>query len=270
MMKSKFAVRVHRQCAAIALLIAVTGLFGCINADTLSTPSPSVTPLTPSPTIFFPTLISTSTITPVPTGSPTPDLAAGLGEVTFMDDFRIERGWIPAELSQGGVSLSDDRLTLAVRQSNSLFMAISPADPIQNAYLEVEVRPDLCSSNDEFGLAFRINENFEHYRFTLTCQGEARVVGVVEGSERVLITNTNSTAIFPGLFLSNRLGVRMDGDNFRFFINGEEVFSDRDLSLINGNVGLVVRARQSGQTTASFDNFMIRRLQQIPVSTATE
>ena len=62
----------------------------------------------------------------------------------------------------------------------------------------------------------------------------------------------------------------MEGDTFRFFINAEEVFSDRDLSLINGRVGLVVRARQSGQTTASFDNFSIRLVQQNPASTATE
>lgn len=270
MLKSKPKERFQRQRAAITLLAATMGLVGCISANIQSTPIPSVAPITPSPTIFFPTLIPTSTFTPVPTGSPTPDLFAGLGDLIYRDDFTIDRGWTSLELAQGGASLSDDRLTLSVRQSNSLFMAISPSDPIYNAYLEVEVRPDLCSSNDEFGLAFRVNENFEHYRFTLTCQGEARVVGVIEGVERVLIANTSSTAIFPGLFLSNRLGVLMQGDTFRFFINDDEVFSDRDLSLVNGNVGLVVRARQSGQTTASFDNFLIRMLQPSSVSTTTD
>jgi hypothetical protein len=270
MLKRKPWKWVQPQRAAITLLAVTMGLVGCNTADTQSTPIPSVAPITPSPTIFFPTLIPTSTITPVPTGSPTPDAFAGLGDLTFKDDFTIDRGWTIAELAQGGASLSDDRLTLSVRQSNSLFMAISPSDQIRNAYLEVEVRPDLCSSNDEFGLAFRVNENFEHYRFILTCEGEARVVGVIESVERVLITNTSSTAIFPGLFLSNRLGVLMQGDTFRFFINDEEVFSDRDLSLVNGNVGLVVRARQSGQTTVSFDNFSIRMLQPSPISTTTE
>jgi hypothetical protein len=62
----------------------------------------------------------------------------------------------------------------------------------------------------------------------------------------------------------------MDGNDFRFFINGQEVFFDRDLSLVSGHIGLVVRARQSGQTTASFDNFIIRMLQPKPTTTATD
>jgi hypothetical protein len=190
--------------------------------------------------------------------------------VIFSDDFSRELDWIAAELAPGGLSVSDDRLIMSVRQSNSLYMAISPTDPVTNAYLEVEVRPELCSTNDEFGLVFRVNEGFEHYRFTLTCQGEARVIGVIDGTERVLIPNSSSTAIFPGLYLSNRLGVLMENDQFRFFINGEEVFSDRDLSLTNGRVGLLVRARQSGQTTASFDDFTIRGLQPIPTSTTSD
>ena len=149
-------------------------------------------------------------------------------------------------------------------------MAISPTDPVPNAYIEVEVRPELCTANDEFGIAFRVNDGFEHYRFTLTCLGKARVVGVIDGVERVLIPSSSSTAIFPGLLLTNRLGVQMENDQFRFYINDEEVFNDRDLSLTSGRIGLLVRARQSGQTTASFDNFNVRILQPAPTSTPSD
>ena len=129
------------------------------------------------------------------------------------------------------------------------------------------MQPELCTNNDEFGLAFRISESFEHYRFTLNCQGEARVVGVVEGVERILVPNTTTTAIYPGLFLTNRLAVWMQGDQFRFYINGEEVFADRDPALSVGSVGLIVRARQSGQTTAAFEQFSVRSL--VPMSSST-
>ncbi|TFH37400.1 MAG: hypothetical protein E4G99_02640 [Anaerolineales bacterium] len=256
--------------AILVIFACALSLTGCIQLAPAPTPSPSAAPVTPTATVFFPTLIPSPTVTPIPTGSPTPDLSANLGETIFVDNFSADLGWVPVELAPGGVSRSGDRLTLSVRQANSLFMAISPAEPIQNAYLEVEMRPELCLSNDEFGLVFRINQDFEHYRFTLTCQGEARVVGVIQGVERVLIPSTSSTAIFPGLFLSNRLGIWMEGDSFRFFINGEEIFSDRDPSLMNGHVGLVVRARQSGQTTASFDNFILRTLPSTPTSTRTD
>ncbi len=244
----------------IIFLCALPSLAGCLQIGTPSLPPPTPTPITPTPTVFFPTLIPTPTFTPIPTGSPTPDLTAGLGEVLFKDDFSQDLNWTMTALAPGGVTLRNERLTLSVRQANGLYMVLSPVDPIQNAYVEVEVRPEICSENDEYGIAFRINNNFDHYRFTLTCKGEARVVGVVEGSERILIPNTRATAIFPGLFLPNRLGILLLDDTFRFFINGEEVFSDRDTGLAEGRYGLVVRARQSGQMTASFDDFIVRTL----------
>jgi hypothetical protein len=255
---------------ALILITCAAGITACVQAGTLTTPSAPASPPAATPSVFFPTLIPSPTITFLPTQSATLAHSDGQGEVIFMDNFSIERGWIPAELAPGGMSRSSDGLTLSVRQANSLYMALSPTDPIQNALIEVDVRPALCSSNDEFGLVFRINENFEHYRFVLTCMGEARVVGVIGGVERVLVPSTGSTSIFPGVYLSNRLGVSMDGNDFRFFINGQEVFFDRDLSLVSGHIGLVVRARQSGQTTASFDNFIIRMLQPKPTTTATD
>lgn len=246
--------------------LAAFALSGCIQVDTTPTPTPSPLAATSTPTVFFPTLIPTPTFTPIPTGSPTPDLLAGLGDLVFIDDFSQDQDWTKTQLAPGGVSLVDERMTLSVRQANGLYMVLSPADPLENAYLQVDVRPELCSENDEFGLVYRVNDSFEHYRFTLTCDGQARVVGVIEGSERVLVPNSTSPAIFPGLFLTNRLGILITGDTFRFFINDEEVFSDRDLGLANGWFGLVVRARQSGQTTASFDNFILRALQPSPTS----
>jgi hypothetical protein len=246
--------------AVVYLVLLSVLASACIQVQVPSTPTPSPQPITPTPTVFFPTLIPSPTFTPIPTGSPTPDFSSGLGTVLFSDDFLVDRGWSTAELAQGGLGLSNGQLVLSVRQTNSLYLALSPVNSLRDGYIEVEVQPELCTNNDEFGLAFRISDSFEHYRFTLTCQGEARVVGVIEGAERVLVPSTTTPAIFPGLFLSNQLAVLMQGDQFSFFINGEQVFSDRDLALSMGGIGLVVRARQSGQTTAAFDQFIVRSL----------
>jgi hypothetical protein len=255
---------------ALYLIILTILISGCGVIEIPAEPPPSATSSTQTATVAFPTLLPTSTFTPIPTKSPAPALSFNPGSEIFSDDFSRELRWTPAELAPGGLSLSEERLFISVRQSNSLYMAISPADPVPNAYIEVDVRPELCTANDEFGIVFRVNEGFEHYRFTLTCMGEARVVGVIEGIERVLIASSPSTAIFPGPYLTNRLGVQMENDQFRFYINGEEVFSDRDLSLPKGRFGLLVRARQSGQTTASFDNFSVRILQPAPTSTPSD
>jgi hypothetical protein len=262
----------HRASYAIVIshLVLLSFLLSaCVQVQAPPTLTPSITPVTPTSTVFFPTLIPSPTFTPQPTGSPTPDLSSGLGIVIFRDDFHVDQGWSTAELAQGGMGLSNGQLVLSVRQPNSLYLALSPVNPLSDGYIEVDVQPELCTNNDEFGLAFRVSESFEHYRLTLNCQGEARVVGVVEGSERILVPNTTTTAIYPGLFLTNRLAVWMQGDQFRFYINGEQVFADRDTALSVGRVGLIVRARQSGQTTAAFDLFEVRSLVPLPSSTPT-
>lgn len=250
-----------------ALLILGLCLAGCVAVDIPAEPSATTSPVAPTATVAFPTLRPTSTYTPLPSGTSAPEPSPNPGNTIYSDDFSEELSWVPAELAAGGLSLSNGRLVISVRQTNGSYMAISPADPRPNAFVEVDARAELCSANDEFGLAFRVDEDFDHYRFTLTCQGEARVVGVVDGIERVLVPNTNSTSIFPGLLLNNRLSIQLEGDQFRFFINGEEVFNDRDTGLASGRFGLIVRARQSGQTTASFDNFTLRELQ--PGATTT-
>jgi hypothetical protein len=255
---------------ALYLLILTILISGCGVSEVPADPPPSATSSTQTATVAFPTLIPPSTLTPIPTESPAPALSFNPGSEIFSDDFSGELRWTPAEPGPGGLSLSEGRLFISVRQSNSLYMAISPADPLTNAYIEIEVRPELCTANDEFGIVFRANDVFDHYRFTLTCIGEARVVGVINGIERVLLPNSPSTAIFPGVYLTNRLGVQMENDQFRFYINGEEVFSDRDLGLPNGRFGLLVKARQSGQTTASFDNFSVRILQPAPTNTPSD
>lgn len=255
---------------ALLLYSLAFTMSGCVPFELPVQALPTATPQPPTATVAFPTLIPTSTFTPLPTGSPTPDLVSELGTIIFHDDFSNSMNWDAAELAPGGISFSEGRLIVSVRQTNGLYMAISPVDPLYNAYIEVDVRPELCSDNDEFGIGFRINDSFEHYRFVLTCEGEARVVGVVEGAERIIVPNSRSTTIFPGLFLSNRLGVLMQNDQFSFFVNGEELFSDRDLALSAGRVGLLVRARLSGQTTASFDNFTVQLLQPTATTTATD
>ena len=254
----------------LILVASSIGISGCIGIAVPTDPPPSSTPITPSATVAFPTLRPTSTFTPPPSATPTAELPIGPGSLVFSDGFTTLKDWTALELAPGGIGVSDGRLVVSVRQANSLFMAISPVDPLGNAFFEVDVRPELCTQNDEFGLAFRVNEAFEHYRFTLTCEGKARVVGVIDGTERILVPDTTSTTIFPGLFLTNRLGVQMEDEQFRFFINGEEVFNDRDLALSTGRIGVVVRARQGGQTTASFDDFSVRLLETAPTPTPTD
>ncbi len=253
----------------IALTSAALLASACVSVEDLPTPTPTDTPLPPTPTFFFPTLVPTSTRTPPPSPTATPDIISGLGSVIFLDRFSTESGWDALETRIGGVSYLEGRFSLAVNQPHTFFSALSPAPVFQNGYIEVQARAILCSEGDTYGLIFRVTPEGDHYRYTISCSGQVRVSRISGGEEFVLVPDTSTNAVLSGLMVDNRMALIMNGDEFRFFLNGAEVFSDEDEMLRAGRAGLIVRARSGGQTTVSFDNFIVRSLRPTPTTTVT-
>ena len=254
---------------AVFFIACALLLSSCVSARPAPTFTPMPTPPAPTSTVFFPTLVPSPTLTPEPTPSPTADIASGLGPILFHDDFSQDLGWVHLHSNVGGSSLYNGRFSLSVRQANAFYTALSPVKEFTDGYVEVVVQAVLCTDDDEFGLMFRVDPSGGHYRFTLTCKGEARVTRISEGSEVAVIPKTITNALIPGLLVDNRLGVIAEGELFRFFLNGEEVFTARDPGLRWGRLGLYVRARRGGQTTASFDDFIVRTLLPTPTPTLT-
>jgi hypothetical protein len=192
---------------------------------------------------------------------------SGLAEVLYSDSFGIQRDWRIPSTAVGGVGWIDGRLSISVRRPNTTY-AITRDEPIVNDFfMEAKARAELCSQDDEYGILFRADSEGGFYRFTLTCDGEARVTRTFNGTEAVLIPKTLTNTVIPGLLVDNRLGVLAEQEVLRFFINGEEVFSLRDRTSYAGRIGMVVRSRQGGQTTASFDELIVRAL--VPTATPT-
>lgn len=265
---SYFRTRLKVASAAATIFITVLALSGCISASPLPTPTPTQAAPTATPTFIIPTLIPTATFTPEPEPSPTPDLLTGLGDLIFEDSFYRNLGWDIGQSEVGGASLVEERLSLAVRRSNNFYFIQSPAPTTTDFFLEVTVRSEVCSDGDEFGVMFRDRGMGEHYRFALTCDGNARVSRVLAEGEIVLVPLTQTYAMFPGLLVDNRIAIWASGNQFRFYINDLEVFSARDRVLPSGKLTFFVRSRRSSQTTVSFDDFTVRAL--LPTPTPTE
>lgn len=252
--------------ALAALLIAGTTLSACLSLEPLPTVSPSSTPPSASPTstFTFPTLVPS--ITPDPTSLPTPthDALAGLGEVLFLDDFSVNRGWRVGENIYGGTSLVNGRLAIAVRQSETLRLARSPSPDLTDFYVEVDARAEVCRGTDEFGLVFRLSRRGTHYRFALNCEGEARVLRQGFSRTSVIVPRTQSGAAYPATAIDNRLAVWANKNTFRFYINMQEVFRTRDPNLPEGDIGLFVQTARGEQSTVTFDNLVIRAIAPSP------
>lgn len=251
-----------------AIFVTAFALSGCMSAGPLPTPTPTQAVPTATPTFIIPTLIPSATFTPEPKPSPTPDLYTGLGDLIFEDSFDRNLGWDIGQSDIGGASLVEERLSLAVRRSNSFYFIQSPVPTTTDFFLEVTVRSEVCFDADEFGVMFRYRALGEHYRFTLTCDGGARVSRVLEEGEIVLVPLTQTYAMLPGLLVDNRIAIWASGNQFRFFINDLEVFSASDRVLPSGKLTFFVRSRRSSQTTVSFDDFTVRAL--LPTPTPTE
>ncbi len=246
-------------------------LSGCMNNT--STPAPTAIEMTslptPSPTFAFPTIVPTATLTPSQIPPATIDPLSGVGGELFNDSFEQNRGWQLSEDEFGATSILGERLIITLREARSFRYAIAPTQPLIDFYLEIEVRPDLCQSDDEFGVLFRVNAQIEHYRFAVNCDGQARVTRVLQDGSRALTPVTHTPSVIAGPMAVNKLALRATGDQFIFWINGVEAFSLRDVSINQGLVGAYVRTGRGNLATVSFDNLLIRELKPSPLPTTT-
>lgn len=250
----------RKPLAALAKLLGAALCVGCLARAPAPAPATAEPSQQPSATIVFPTPAASPTLTPVPSLTPTLDLRAQLGELIFQDTFADDQGWSLATGPSGTASLLPGRLVLSVRRSGAVLQSLSPAPAVADFYLQAEVRTELCGQADEFGLMFRALPNSDHYRFSLTCDGQARVSRLRGGQEDALAPLTPTAAALPGAPASNRMAVFARGAEMRFLVNEVEVFSLRDATLPSGGFGVAVRSRRSPQATVSFLSFAIYAL----------
>jgi hypothetical protein len=260
-----------RKSQAISLIIVGLFLTGCLSNGLTPTlaPTEQTATVTPTSTFAIPTIPPTETLTPSPLPTATSDPQAGLGEVILLDDFSENLGWELLEDQVGAASVRQGKMILTINEPGGLRYALAPIQSLSNFYVQVEVRPELCQSDDEFGLLFRINAQFEYYRFAINCSGQTRMSRVLMDGSRALTLLALNPTVIPGPMANNTLAIRANGDLFQIWINGIEAFTVRDVSIQNGSIGLFVRTGRGDLATISFDNLLIRDTLQQPPPTAT-
>jgi hypothetical protein len=183
------------------------------------------------------------------------------------DEFDDEDGWDLGADSLGASSLEAGRLVLALHQTGTFRYVLVPDAFAGDFYLEVMLRTELCSPNDEFGVMVRLTPGSENYRIGLHCDGRARITRVLIDSSVALLPPTSSPVIIPGAPAANRLAVMASGDTLAVFLNGFEAFRVRDRAIISGRFALFALARHSRQLTVAFDDLDIYELLPLPTST---
>jgi hypothetical protein len=232
----------------------------CLSACASILPAPPQTPVPtdtptppPTPTIVWfpePTATNTAAVT-IPISAPTPDLLSGVGAVILTDDFSDTTQWQTLQLTSSSVAYGNNELSVVVNQPSGYTMSLRPKPILDSFYLEITANPSLCRGADAYGVIFHATEG-TYDRFALNCNGLLRFERVSGGQAQALQDWTLSSQVHPGAPQTVRLGVWVNGNTVRCFVNGVFQFEIKETVHTTGTLGVFAR---SGGTTAVSVNF---------------
>ncbi len=287
-----------RRSLPLYLLLAVglLGLTACLGRDratpeTIATAASTPTPLpavttapedTAAPTATQTPLPATATAEPTsapsatppaptaqPTVPPTPDPDEGVGALIYSDRLNGGDGWGWNFADEAAsFSTADGRLTAVMHDPNQWWRFTAGPDTLAAADQQVRVTAHTaaCAAADEYALMFRVSEvdgQYRGYVFKLRCDGAARVDRMDGSTLTPLVDWIASPAIKPGAAADNGLLVWMAGDQFRFYVNDQYLFSAQDDALAGGYYGFYVDDQSSGGLTVEFSNLVAKEVKSL-------
>lgn len=153
--------------------------------------------------------------------------------------------------------MGNNRLNIAINQPRLLLTSMRSGTQQADFYLEVTARPSLCSGLDEYGLIVRAASAADFLRFSLSCNGQARLDRILGSAASSPHTWTMSSAVPAGAPGSARLGVWASGQEMRFYANGELLFTYNEPALNSGGIGLFARSANETPVSVSFSDLQI-------------
>jgi len=116
----------------------------------------------------------------------------------------------------------------------------------------------------QYGIIFRFSDD-DHYLFGINGRGWFTVTKHVDGKVYELIPLTETYILNKG-YVTNKLGVKTEGNTMSLYINGKMVRAISDTSITHGDVGFfVARLSEKGYVKeqgvkVSFDDFSYKEL----------
>ncbi len=253
----------YRLAPSLILTIIISfALAACVTVQTEPTPAPvvetSTATIAPSATIqWFP---PTSTATPrlVQISTATPVQMPGIGGSLVIDDFSAESVWNTSTSDQGNVSVSRNRITIAVKEPDIYIFSLRNEPLLTDFYAEINASLALCRGDDSYGLLFRANNN-SSYRYALSCNGTVRLERMSVSRARPIHEAIYSGDVPPGSPGDVHLGVWVAGSEMRFFLNGRHQFTATDVNLGIGTIGVFAEtAPENMAMTVTFSNLNVQ------------
>lgn len=232
----------------------------------LSTPLPPLPTRTPGPptataTATFVWFPPTATNTPLPIATvpltPTLNVSPLYGQQILSDDFSNPEAWTQGRYAYGTVAAGKNELSLAVTKERGYISSLLQDVTLTNFYLEITANPSICRGEDEYGVLLRIKSPQDFFRFSLTCNGQARVERLLGGTASAPQPLSFQGAVPRGAPSLSRLAVWANKNEIRFYANNQYLFSVKDTALLSGSIGLFVRASTPDAVTVNFSDLVV-------------
>ncbi len=256
----------------IIICIALLTLAGCAEirvqpiVDTPTPVTPTATPVptsTPVPTntvIWFP---ATPTTRPMRTPTPFPIIneLPETGGLIMADNFSNESHWQTYRSSMGNAVMSNNELTLAIQKSNSTIASFSSLPQYGDYFLHVDVSLSLCTWNEDwYGIAFRVADSENQYRWLFNCLGQTRVDRFYRGRTYTLADWDINGVVKPSAPQKFSIGIAARGSELRFYGNDKLLVTVEDKAFTAGGYGLLASSAGYGPLTVSFSNFTLSEI----------
>jgi|SRR5579859_65118 len=221
---------------------------------------------TAAPASATPAATSVPADTATPTVPPTPDPNEALGDVVYQDKLDGTGGWFwtfADDVSNFGVV--DGKLKAVMKTANAGWRFTISPDTLKlgNQQVSVNAHTVTCGPNDEYGLMLRLQPDasksgYDGYSFKLRCSGQASFEMITGIERKTIVDWTGSPAIKTGAPADNTLLVWAGNSDFRFYVNGQYLFSASDSTLSSGFYGAYVYDRTAGGETVTFDTLVAK------------
>lgn len=273
----------NRNIFPALFLLLILGLAACselpaaaqtplpgLPAELQASPSPAPTA---SATIEWFPATATEPLFPTEEPTATPEPLPGVGPQIFSDQLDRPGDWTYVTIksdSPNKILMENNRLTLAANTTPVYLFSLRKDLSLVNFYATMHISINRCQADDQYGLLFRSTGDYYTYRYTLTCDGRARVERQRGGELSPLTEWLPSGDVPPGAPAQFTLGIWAAGSEYRFFINGHYQFRVVDPVFRTGTMGVFTSAASATGMNVSFSDLVIASVSYVsPTPTLT-
>ena len=225
-----------------------------------ATETPTPTPVPTNTVIWFP-LTATPRPMITPSVMPTVNQLPNLGKVLLSDYFSSEDNWQTYRSPLGNAVIANHEITLAIQGADSGIASYSTHPQMGDYYMSFDVSLSLCNWNrDWYGVAFRVEDSENQYRWVFNCLGQTRIERVYRGRIYVLEDWALNSVVRPSAPQKFSLGIAANGSELSFYANDVLLKSVEDPTFTSGGYGFVAASDGYSPLTVSFSNFKLTEI----------